>query len=284
MCLIEKKYIYLKTNKGKYTNISWICFLSNSLQELFSKGKQKLSFNQTETSTELLVETMLGLNDFLWFPSKTELNMDFWVEFQFEFLVLFCYEELSETWEVQTLIEWSWKTICKTPCSGVLFRAFDLCRCWEQLSCLFQPTKNPHQNRPVKLLQSPTFLCKDFHVPKMPSNPSHCPGASWKIGKLRVLPSARKGPPKAAGTAYWERQRAGNSAASLWKEESIYFPQLKSQAVLMSLQYGPWGHDYGTWLSLSSPAQLMDAIGWTWTCPAISHPTNEHFTIAYQPT
>jgi len=48
---------------------------------------------------------MLGLNDFLWFPSKTELNMDFWVEFQFEFLVLFCYEELSETWEVQTLIE-----------------------------------------------------------------------------------------------------------------------------------------------------------------------------------
>lgn len=48
---------------------------------------------------------MLGLNDFLWFPSKTKLNVDFWVEFHFEFLVLFSYEELSETWEVQTLIE-----------------------------------------------------------------------------------------------------------------------------------------------------------------------------------
>lgn len=48
---------------------------------------------------------MLGLNDFLWFLSKTELNVDFWVEFQFEFLVLFFYEELSETWEVQTVIE-----------------------------------------------------------------------------------------------------------------------------------------------------------------------------------
>lgn len=140
---------YFQTIKWKYTSISWICFfLSHSLHELFSKGKQKLSFNQTHTNTELLVETMLRLNDFLWFPSKTKLNMDFWVEFHFEFLVLFSYEELSETWEVQTLIEWSWKTICKTSFSGVLFHTFDLCGCWEQLLYLFQPIKN----RPVEPL------------------------------------------------------------------------------------------------------------------------------------
>lgn len=70
-----------------------------------AKGKQELSYNQTQTKAELLVGTMLGLNDFLWFASKTKLNVDFWVEFHFEFLVLFSYEELSETWEVQTLIE-----------------------------------------------------------------------------------------------------------------------------------------------------------------------------------
>lgn len=142
MYLIEFRG-YFWTVKGKYTSISWICFfLSHSLHELFSKGKQKLSFNQTQTKAELLVETMLGLNDFLWFPSKTKLNVDFWVEFHFEFLVLFGYEELSETWEVQTLIEWSWKTICKTPCYGVQFHTFDLCGCWEQHQCLFQPIKN----------------------------------------------------------------------------------------------------------------------------------------------
>lgn len=179
---------------------------------------------------------MLGLNDFLWFPSKTKLNVDFWVEFHFEFLVLFSYEELSETWEVQTLIEWSWKTICKTPCYGVLFHTFDLCGCWEQHWCLFQPINN----RPV---EATTFLCRGFDIQATTSNPSHHPGTSWKAGNPRVCPSPSQGPSKPAGTTMRNTEKSRclglllTSSSRKRKASTFLSSQLvpKSQALLFGL-------------------------------------------------
>lgn len=154
---------------------------------------------------------MLGLNDFLWFPSKTKLNVDFWVEFHFEFLVLFGYEELSETWEVQTLIEWSWKTICKTPCYGVQFHTFDLCGCWEQHQCLFQPIKN----RQVKPLHF--FLCRDFSYSRDNIQSQLLPWASWKAGNPRICPSPRQSPSKPVGTTL-SKPRA---SWEIWRETQL---------------------------------------------------------------
>lgn len=283
--------IFLKTVKGKYTSISRICFfLAHSLHELFSKGKQKLSFNQTQTNTELLVETMLGLNDFLWFPSKTKLNVDFWVEFHFEFLVLFSYEELSETWEVQTIIECSWKMICKTPCYGVLFHTFDLCGCWEQYLCLFQPIKN----RPVKALWSHIFLCKDFDIQETTSNPSHRPGASWKVGKPRACPSARKGPSKPAGTTLSTKwSLTGNEARDT--QPGILLTSSRKSKIFAFLSWNQRQCSLGLplWSVWSTSPRLWDVAVTEQPVPddrsngvimePPGHPTARHFDVAYLP-
>lgn len=85
----------------------------------------------------------------------------------------------------------------------------------------YKKQTNKQKTRPVKPQRSHTFLCKGYHVPETPSNPSHYAGVSWKVGKPRVHRSARKGPPKAAGSilstkrAKWERQKAGNPTALL---------------------------------------------------------------------
>lgn len=134
--------------------------------------------------------------------------------------------------------------ICKTPCYGVLFRTFDLCGCWEQPSCLFQPKKKKQAS------EATAFLCRDFNIQETTSNPGHHSGASWNVGNPRVHPSPREGPSKPAGTTLENsmslvrntergRQLGALLMSSPRKRKAFTFPSsqlvLKSEAMIFGL-------------------------------------------------